>query len=210
MELVGGRWTLLIVRDLLGGPKRFSELREGLPGIPTNVLSARLRELEDTGIIHRSVLPRPATGLAYELTEYGADLEQALVTLGVWGARSLGPLGEGDFFPLDALALGLRGMFRPEEATGLDCTYELRVDDDALRVSVHDGVVSFDTHADEATDIVIDTDPDALHALLMGTLDLDDATTAQRARVEGPRTKARQFFRMFRFPAPPSISEEKS
>src|SRR5216683_7345222 len=89
LELVGERWALLVVRDLVLGPKRFTELRRGLPRIPTNILSARLRELEDSGIVRRRILPRPATGVVYELTEYGQDLEDIVLRLGLWGARSL-------------------------------------------------------------------------------------------------------------------------
>jgi DNA-binding HxlR family transcriptional regulator len=88
LELVGGRWALLVAGELLSGPKRFTDLRRALPRIPTNVLSARLREMEATGVIHRRILPRPATGIAYELTEYGQKLEDIVLRLGQWGARS--------------------------------------------------------------------------------------------------------------------------
>jgi DNA-binding HxlR family transcriptional regulator/putative sterol carrier protein len=200
MELVGGRWTLLIVRDLLGGPKRFTDLREGLPGIPTNVLSDRLRQLEEAGIIRRAVLPRPASGVAYELTEYGAQLEQAVVTLGVWGARSMGPLREDEHVSVHALALGLRGMFVPEEAKGLDCSYEIRFEHGSLQVAVHRGALSFDEDGDP--DVVIETAPDVLHGLLTGQVGLDDAVATGATRVEGDREQARRFFQMFRIGAP--------
>ncbi len=203
MELVGGRWTLLIVRDLLTGPKRFTDLREGLPGIPTNVLSARLRELEETEIVRRTVLARPASGVAYELTEYGRDLEQAIVTLGTWGGRAMGPRCEGDFVSVHALGLGLRGMFQPEAADGVDCTYELRIDGDALHVTVRDGALHVAGDADaDAVDVVIETDPDSLHGMLTGVIDVDDAIASGLVRIEGARSKAKRFFRMFRIGAP--------
>ena len=196
MELVGGRWTLLIVRDLLGGPKRFTDLRKGLPGIPTNVLSARLRELEEDGIVRRAVLSRPASGLAYELTEYGADLEAAVVTLGMWGARSMESLREGDFYSTHALALGLRGMFTPHAAADVDCAYELRVEGgEPLRVHVHDGTVSFGDDAE--VDVVIDTDPDTMLGMLNGALTVDEAETAGRARITGSPALAARFFDIF-------------
>src|SRR2546421_12326679 len=116
LELVGERWALLVVRDLVLGPKRFSELRRGLPRIPTNILSARLRELEGAGVVRRRLLPRPAAGVAYELTEYGQELEDVVLRLGLWGAKSLGqPLPE-DIVTTDSLGLALRATFRSEAA----------------------------------------------------------------------------------------------
>src|SRR5437763_13541599 len=89
LDLVGERWALLLVRDLLLGPKRFTDLRRGLPGIGTNVLAARLKELERAGVIARRTLPPPAASVVYELTEYGRALEGPLLALGRWGARSM-------------------------------------------------------------------------------------------------------------------------
>src|SRR5215470_4843058 len=90
LEVVGERWAMLVIRDLLVSPKRFTDLHNGLPGIPTNVLTARLKELEQAGVIQRRVLPRPTGSVIYELTEYGAELENVVVQLGRWGAKSLG------------------------------------------------------------------------------------------------------------------------
>src|SRR5687768_11248838 len=89
LELVGERWALLIIRDLLVGPKRYTDLRAGLPKIPTNVLATRLKELEQAALVVRRVQPRPSGAIVYELTEYGADLEEVVLALGRWGARSL-------------------------------------------------------------------------------------------------------------------------
>src|SRR5690349_23827015 len=89
LELIGERWALLIIRDLLVGPRRFTDLRKGLPRIPSNVLSDRLKELEQDGIVSRRVLPRPATATVYEQTPYGPQLEQAVAHHGRWGSQSL-------------------------------------------------------------------------------------------------------------------------
>src|SRR5262245_44522021 len=129
LDLVGERWALLIVRDLLMAPKRFTDLQRGLPGIPTNVLSARLKELEEDGIVLRRVLPRPATGVAYDLTEYGRGLEDVVLRLGLWGARSLGEPRPGDVVTPAALVVALRASFRPEAARGLRAGYEVHVGD---------------------------------------------------------------------------------
>jgi len=101
LELVGGRWALLVVRDLLSGPKRFSELQDGLPGIPTNVLTSRLRELEEAGIVERRLLAHPGGGVAYALTNYGLELEEPILGLGFWGAKTMGSPCEGDFISMD-------------------------------------------------------------------------------------------------------------
>ena len=87
LEAVGERWALLIVRDLMVGPKRFTDLRRGLPGIPTNILTSRLKELERDGIIERRVLPRPEGSVVYDLTGYGRELEDSVVALSRWGAK---------------------------------------------------------------------------------------------------------------------------
>src|SRR5205823_2044256 len=89
LDLVGERWALLVIRDLLVGPRRFSDLRQGLPRIPTNVLADRLKELEEAGVVRRRALPRPAASVVYELTEYGWELEDSVLRLGLWGAKSL-------------------------------------------------------------------------------------------------------------------------
>src|SRR5262245_13199941 len=91
LDLVGERWALLVVRELLLGPKRFTDLLDGLPGVSTNVLATRLRGLERAGVVERNVLPPPAASSVYELTAYGRALEPAVAALGRWGAVSLGP-----------------------------------------------------------------------------------------------------------------------
>jgi DNA-binding HxlR family transcriptional regulator len=96
LELVGERWSLLIVRELMHGPKRYTDLADRLPGIGTNILAARLRDLETCGILAKRTLPPPAASRVYELTEYGRDLQRVMRELALWGARSLGPPSEGD------------------------------------------------------------------------------------------------------------------
>jgi DNA-binding HxlR family transcriptional regulator len=197
LDLVGSRWTLLIVRNLLTGPKRFGDLRDGLPGIPTNVLTTRLRELEESGIVRRQLQPRPAKGVVYELTDYGADLEGPLVALGLWGARTMGPRQETDHASMPALALGLRGMFRPARTRGRRLHYELRVDGEAIGVSVDGETVAFDPAPKDAPATVIETDSNTMYELLAGLLDLGPALETDRVRVEGKRDDAVRFFDVF-------------
>src|ERR1700753_3255900 len=126
LEIVGERWSLLIVRDLLAGPRRFTDLIDGLPGIPTNVLSTRLKELEGSGIIQRQVAPAPQRGVVYAMTEAGLRLEGAVLTLARWGNSQLGDPRPGEFVPSTTLALTLRATFDHQAAAGLTATWEIR------------------------------------------------------------------------------------
>lgn len=202
LDLIGGRWALLVVRDLLTGPKRFSELQEGLHGIPTNVLTSRLRELEEAGILERRVQAHPAGGVAYALTEYGRELEEPVLGLGFWGARTMGSPCEGDYVSLDSLALALRGSFRRQKARGPERVYELRVDGKPLRILVKRGEVAAPAPSEREPDVVIDADAGTMPELLSGTLGLDEAISSGRVRLEGDRAEAERFFEMFRFPSP--------
>src|SRR2546428_9882818 len=141
LELVGERWALLVVRDLVLSPKRFTDLRRGLPRIPTNILSARLKELEDAGVVRRRVLPRPAAGVVYELTEYGQELQDVVLRLGLWGARSLREPRPEDIVTPDSLILALRATFRPEAAGDLRASYELRLGDIVVYARVDHGTL---------------------------------------------------------------------
>ena len=196
LDVVGGRWSLLIVRDLLTGPKRFKDLEDGLPGIPTNVLSARLKELEESGVVRRHLLPRPAKGVGYELTDYGRELEEPLVKLGLWGAKSLGPAPEGQPVSVDGLALALRGAFRPDAAAGLTRTYELVLDGRPLRISVDDGRLSITADAGPA-ELGLATTPAVLVGLLVGQTRFEDAIASDQLAVTGSKAEARRFFKVF-------------
>src|SRR5947207_13506240 len=126
LDLVGERWALLIVRDLILGPKRFTDLRRELPGIGTNVLAARLKELERDGVVARRTLPPPAASTVYELTEYGRALEGPLLALGRWGAVSMGRREAWHALRSEWLAVALKAFFRPEAAAELRATVAFR------------------------------------------------------------------------------------
>ena len=125
LDLVGERWTLLIVRDLALGPKRFTDVLAGLPGIGTSLLSERLRHLEELGVARRAVAARPA-GVVYELTDQGRVLARALSPLAVWGASLLGPTEDEELRP-EWLMFTLQSSFRADAAAGIHDCYELRV-----------------------------------------------------------------------------------
>src|SRR3954454_4086751 len=135
LDLVGERWALLVVRELLLGPKRFTDLRAGLPHASSNILSERLRDLEQSGVIQRRKLPPPAASVVYELTEWGRELEPIVTKLGAWGARSPFPPETEEIGP-DSIVLALRSLFDPELAGDLEASHELRIREGRFRVEI--------------------------------------------------------------------------
>jgi DNA-binding HxlR family transcriptional regulator len=203
LELVGERWALLVVRDLVLGPKRFTELRRGLPRIPTNILSARLRELEEAGIVRRRVLPRPAAGVVYELTEYGQDLEDVVLRLGLWGARSLGIPRPEDIVTTDSLILALRATFLPEAARELSAGYELRLGEIVVHARVDHGTLEAGEGPLAGADLVIETQA-AFRPMLAGELTPGDAVESGMVRLTGDPELLTRFVEAFRIPPAPA------
>ena len=134
VEVVAERWALLIVRDLLVGSRRYSDLKRGLPRIPTNILSARLKELQEAGVVRR--VPLVHRGPVYELTPYGRELEPIVLALGRWGFARMGKPGEGDIVTADSLTIALRTAVRPDAGVLPPTSYELHIGDVVLRVDV--------------------------------------------------------------------------
>src|SRR5918997_2071693 len=196
LDLVGERWALLVVRELLLGPKRFTDLKAGLPGASPNVLAQRLRGLEEAGVLRRRKLPPPAASRVYELTEWGAELEPVIVRLGRWGARSPSkpwdaPLG------VDSLVLSLRTMFDPGAARGLEASYELRFGEDRFRAVVGDGRFEISRGVADDPDATVESDSDTLAALIYAGRHLDDAVESGDLRIEGDRAAFERFLRLF-------------
>ena len=136
VELVTERWALLIIRDLLIGPRRYTDLKQGLPKIPTNILSTRLKELQEGGVV-RSV-PLAHCGLVYELTEYGRELEPIVLALGRWGFRSLGEPKDDEVVTAGSLTMALRTAFRPEFAS-VTLDFQIQLGAVESRAQVSDG-----------------------------------------------------------------------
>jgi DNA-binding HxlR family transcriptional regulator len=206
LELVGERWALLIVRDLVLGPRRFTDLQRGLGKIPTNVLSSRLKELEETGVIERRALPRPASGVAYELTEYGRRLEPIVVDLLLWGMESLGDPRPQDNFSGNSFLLGLRVAFQPRAARGLDVTYEIHIEDSVFNVRVANGRLDLADGPADHPDLTIETDL-GLGAVLRGEITAAEARKRKVVRLHGDATMLDRFTDVFRLPGPASTPE---
>jgi len=207
LDRIGERWALMVIRELVLGPKRFTDLRTGLPHASPNVLAQRLRELEHAGVVHRRRLPPPAASQVYELTDWGAELEPVLVALGRWGARA--PMGpESDGMSLDAHILSLRTLFDPARAEGVTGTLELRLGDQPFRAELAADGLEIAPGEAAAPDATLETgDPGTLLALIHGWRELDEAVGAGDVRLEGDRPLVERFLRLFPLPEPAAAVE---
>ena len=185
LSLVGERWSLLIVRELMHGPKRYTDLAHGLPKIGTNILAARLRDLEEVGVVEKRKLPPPAPATVYDLTAYGRELDEVMHALARWGARSLGPPGPADELYPEWGVNAFAALFDPEAARGLSETYVLKIDDDVFTARISDGHLEATCGAAEDADVVVDTDIKTFFPLVSGELTPADAVGQGRARIEG-------------------------
>ena len=193
LDVVGERWAFLIVRELVLGPKRFSDLRAGLPRVAPDVLSQRLRELEGAGVLRRTTLPPPNGARVYELTDWGQELEPLVIGLGRWGSRAPFPGGDAEL-GTDAFVIALKTLFDPAAAGGLDATFALRLGDDRFRLTVRDGALGAVRGEAPGADVTIEADPGALSSVLW------HGAPAEGITVDGDAA----LFRLFRalFPAP--------
>ena len=196
LEIVGERWTLLIARELLLGPRRFTDLMDGLPGISANVLAGRLKELESTGLVAKRTLPPPAASAVYELTPEAAGLVSVLATMAEWGMTMLGEPRARDEVRGEWMVLGL-AVTAPAPDVGDGTTYELHIDGEVLHVQVSDGNLQPHHGPADAPDAVLTMDATALADLSAGRLEVDDALVAGRVTVDGNEDAARRLLTSF-------------
>ena len=202
LDLIGERWALLVVRELLLGPKRFTDLRAGLPNASPNVLAQRLRELEAAGVVRRRKLPPPAASRVYELTDWGMELEPVIVGLGRWGARSASRPREAEL-GVDSLILSFRTMFDAQAAKGLRASYELRLGEDCFYALVADGRFEVARGgAQERPDAIIVADAATLAAVVYGGRQLEEALRAGDIEIEGDESAVERFVGLFPLPEP--------
>jgi len=195
LELAGERWALLIIRDLLVGPKRYTDLKAGLPKIPTNVLATRLKEFEEAGLVERRL---EARAVVYELTPYGADLEPVVLALGAWGARSLGELRPGEIVTPDILVMALRSTFRPGKQRA---KYELRFGEIVIHALVDRDDLTVETGPLENATLLEAFAP--IGPLLTGAIDGAEALRTGLMKTSGAAEDLDRFARLFRIgPSP--------
>jgi DNA-binding HxlR family transcriptional regulator len=196
LDIVGERWALLIVRELLLGPKRFTDLRAGLPKIGPDILSQRLRELELAAVVSRHQLPAPAASWVYELTDRGRELEPVVLALGRWGSRTAAV--ESGAFGADSAVLALKTLFSPAAADDLDATYSLRFGEQRFTIRISNA--SFEVYRGDGgpePDAIIETIPGALASLLWHGGSLNQMEREGDLKIQGSRPSVMRFITAF-------------
>jgi DNA-binding HxlR family transcriptional regulator len=191
LEFLGERWTLLVVRELMLGPRRFTDLMDELPGISTNVLTSRLKDLEDSGMVHKRVLPPPAGSTVYELTASSAGVAPVLVAMAEWGMTLLDPPRKSETVPPRSIVLALSVTATPVGDTD-DGVYELHVDDDVFELRVEGGHVAPRQGPASEPGAVITTPARTLAAIALGAERLDRSISQGVITVEGDDAGARR------------------
>jgi DNA-binding HxlR family transcriptional regulator len=193
LELIGERWSLLVLRELMLGPRRFSELKGDLPGISANVLTQRLGELEERGLVRRTRLPPPASVQVYEATQWGLEAEPIVQALGRWAARS--PRHDPTL-PISGVSilLSFRTMFDPAKAGDLNARIGFRFDDMTYVLRIVEGALTVRRGDVQGCDAVITAEPTTLAAVVYGGLPLDNV------QVHGDAKLVRRFVDLFELP----------
>ena len=202
LDLLGERWALLVVRELMFGPKRFSDLRADLSGISANVLTQRLEGLEEFGIVARRRLPPPASVQVYELTPWGLEIRPIIETMGRWAARS--PHHDPSM-PISSVALmsSFRTMFAPERAEGIDASFGVRFDRKSFVIRITEREIAISREEFDAADVTFTGTPAALGAAVYGGQKLETLAAAGDLSVVGNRSLAERFLTLF--PLPPKV-----
>lgn len=196
MDVVGERWTLLIVRELLTGPKRFKDLLEGLSGIGTNLLTTRLKDLEGYGVVRRATLPPPAASRVYELTELGRSLESVVMDLARWGLEFLGASREEDDRQPAWAVVAVRSVLKAEATEETGESYEFRVDDEVFHVRIEDGETEVRQGSAPAPDLVVRSDTQTLLAVAAGRIEPAEAVASGVIGMEGDRDARERCMKM--------------
>jgi DNA-binding HxlR family transcriptional regulator len=201
LDLVGERWALLVVRELLLGPKRFTDLRTGLPHVSTDVLAQRLRELEQAGVVQRGTLPPPAGSRIYELTARGRALEPVVLELGRWGSVAPFPPSEDARISDDAFVIALKTLFDPAAADGLEVRYELRLGEQSFALRVAEGRLDAVRGGADAPDATIEGAAGTLATVLWHGRTAADARRAGDLATAGDRRAVARFLKLFPLPS---------
>jgi DNA-binding HxlR family transcriptional regulator/putative sterol carrier protein len=197
LDVAGDRWTLLIVRELTPGPRRFTDLIDGLPGVSRKLLTERLRDLERDGIITRKELPPPVARQVYELTDDGRDLATAMAPLIAWGARRLGERKPGDSFRARWPAVGMAGLADREAAKGVRETYQFLIDDTAFHFIVDDGSIQVHDGRARNPAVVVTTDEETVTDMGSGKITFSAAVATGALSVAGDPHAARRMRKIF-------------
>ena len=200
LDLVGERWALLIVRELLLGPKRFTDLRGGLPNASPNVLAQRLRELEQAGVVRRRRLPPPAGSWVYELTDWGAELDPIVRALGGWAVRSPTLPRDAPVSP-DSVVIALATFFDRDATDGFSARYELRLGEHVFHATIADRAFDCGRGPAADPDAIVEGAAESLAGVLWKGRELADALGAGDLRIEGDASAVERFVGLFPTPA---------
>jgi DNA-binding HxlR family transcriptional regulator len=200
LDVIGDRWTILVLRDLLLGPLRFGDLAEGLPGIGTNTLAARLKHLEASGVVHRRLLPLPDRGTAYELTTYGRELEPILLALGRWGTKSMGRLPPDVASRSRWLVAAMLAFHDESQRIARPTTWNLRLTDGAFTIRAEGTSLTITAGAPNHADLLITTEDENLHRLLTRRLTPAEAVATGALTLDGDATALPRLVELFAFP----------
>jgi DNA-binding HxlR family transcriptional regulator len=203
LDVIGDRWTPLVLRDLLLGPLRFNDLAEGLPGIGTNTLAARLKQLEATDVVQRRLLSLPDRGTVYELTPYGRELEPILLSLGRWGTRSMGNLPPDVATRSRWLVAAMLAFHDESQRIARPTTWELQLTDGPFTVQAEGGNLTVTAGAPDEADLVITTEDNELHRLLTRQVTPDEAVTGGTVTIDGDPSALPRLVELFAFPILP-------
>jgi DNA-binding HxlR family transcriptional regulator len=207
LDRVGERWSLMIVRELVLGPKRFTDIRAALPGLSPDILAQRLRDLEEAGVLTREVLPPPAASKVYQLTEWGHELEPVLIALGRWGARAPGPPPDA-CMSFDSHILSLLTLFDAKVAGDFETKLQLHLDKRDFRAEVSDGTLEIEPGSVAEPDATVTATADAFVAIAHGRRQLDEAIAAGDLAIDGDAAAVERFLGLFPLPepAPPPLA----
>jgi len=200
LDLIGERWALLVMRELMLGPKRFSDIRADLPGISANTLTQRLEGLESVGLVKRRRLPPPAAAQVYELTQWGYEAEPIIQTMGRWATRSP---AHDPTMPLSAtsLMLSFRTMGDPKRMQGLEARIGFRIGAETFRVEIADGRMTAERGPAEGADLIFAGPAPAIAGAVYGGVPLEALEAEGALKVEGDRELAERFVTLFPLPA---------
>jgi DNA-binding HxlR family transcriptional regulator len=199
LDVIGERWALVVVRELLLGPKRFTDLRAGIPGASAAVLAQRLRELQEAGVVRQRKLPPPAGSQVYELTDWGAELEPVITHLGRWGSRSSSMPYDADR-SIDSLVLSLRALFDSRAAQGFSATVVLRLGENPFSINIADGQLHLTRGEAEQATATMETDPHTLAGLLYRGRSLNALLRTGKVTIAGQIPVVAQFLQLFPLP----------
>lgn len=208
LEVIGEPWALLMIRDLLVEPQTVADFRRGFPPITADVLSARIEEMESAGVIRRQPPLGTTDSSVFELTEYGAELEQIVVALGRWGLRTLGGLRRGNIITEDGMIMALRVTFRPETARGVHVNFVIESADTVTHACVHDGQATIGKGHLLNPDLIIEAGP-PMQLLVSGEMSPREALETGGVRLRSPDGGPGDpgllmwFVELFHIPPPP-------